>query len=69
MDQFFDLHALVFGFSTNIEDVLKLLNKLPDEAKQKLMNSEDEGIYQVVKPDSLFTIRPLKNMRQLLRLA
>jgi hypothetical protein len=69
MDQFFDLHALVFGFSTNTEDVLKLLNKLPDEAKHKLMNSEDAGIYQVVKPDSLFTIRPLKNMRQLLKLA
>jgi hypothetical protein len=60
MDQFFDLHALVFGFSTTTDDVLKLLNKLPDEAKHKLMNSEDGGIYQVVKPDALFTIRPLK---------
>jgi hypothetical protein len=69
MDQFFELHALVFGFSGKNEDILKVLNLLPDEAKQKLMHAEDAGIYQVVKPDSEFMIRPLKNMRELLKIA
>jgi hypothetical protein len=69
MDQFFELHAMVFGFSAKNEDILKVLNQLPDEAKQKLMHAEDAGIYQVVKPDSDFMIRPLKNMRGLLKIA
>lgn len=69
MEQFFELHALVFGFSAERADILKVLNKLPDEAKHKLMNSEDTGIYQVFKPDSLFMIRPLENMRDFLKLA
>lgn len=69
MDQFFELHAMVFGFSANNEDILKVLNQLPDEAKQKLMHTEDAGIYQVVKPDSEFMIRPLRNMRELLKIA
>lgn len=69
MDQFFELHAMVFGFSAKNEDILKVLNQLPDEAKQELMHAEDAGIYQVVKPDSEFMVRPLKNMRELLKIA
>lgn len=69
MDQFFELHAKVFGFSAKQADILKVLNQLPDGTKQKLMHAEDAGIYQVVKPDSEFMIRPLKNMRELLKIA
>lgn len=69
MGQFFDLHAMVFGFSAQQADILKVLNQLPDETKQKLMHAKDAGIYQVVKPGSEFMIRPLKNLRELLKIA
>lgn len=69
LDQFFELHAMVFGFSAKQADILKVLNQLPDVAKQKLMHTENAGIYQVVKPDSEFMIRSLKNMRELLKIA
>lgn len=69
MDQFFELHAMVFGFSAEQEGILKVINQLADEAKQELMHAENAGIHQVVKPDSEFMIRPLKNLRELLKIA
>ena len=69
MDQFFDLHTLVFGFSAKPDEILKLLNQLPDNTKHKLMSADDVGIFQVVKPNTLFMIQPLDNLRQALKLA
>lgn len=69
MDQFFDLHALVFGFSAKPDEILKVLNQLPDDTKHKLMSTDDVGIFQVVKPNTLFMIQPLDNLRQALKLA
>lgn len=69
MDQFFELHDIVFGFEAKQADILKVLNKLPDETKLRLMHAGDAGIYQVVKPESQFMIEPLQNIRALLALA
>lgn len=69
MDQFFDLHALVFGFDAKPSEILKVLNKLPKDTKHKLMNADDMGIFQVVKPNALFMIQSLNNLRPSLKLA
>jgi hypothetical protein len=69
MEQFFELHALVFGFEAKQADFLKVLNQLPDGTKQKLMHADDAGIFQVIKPNSQFTDQPLQNIRALLTLA
>lgn len=69
MDQFFDLHALVFGFSAKQDEILNVLNQLPDNTKHKLMSADDVGIFQVVKPNTLFMTQPLDNLRPSLKLA
>lgn len=63
MDKFFDLHALVFGFKAEPEDILRVLNQLPDDLKQILMSSSDRGVFQVIKPSSLFMLESLKDLR------
>lgn len=73
MDQFFELHAIVFGFSAEQADILKALNQLPEETKEKLMNAHDMGIYQVINPQPAMahappSISPLKDLRPLLEL-
>ena len=68
LDKFFDLHAVVFGFKAKKENILKVLNQLPDDFKQTLLNSADRGIFQVIKPNSLFMYESLKDFRPLLRL-
>lgn len=73
MDQFFELHAIVFGFSAEQADILKALNQLPEETKEKLMNAHDMGIYQVINPQPVMahappSISPLKDLRPLLEL-
>jgi hypothetical protein len=74
MDQFFDLHAMVFGFNAEQADILRVLNQLPDEIKEKLMNAHDMGIYQVINPQPMLahappSISPLKDLRPLLGLS
>lgn len=73
MDQFFDLHAMVFGFSAKQADILKVLNQLPDDAKEQLMRQEDRGVFRVNKPqpthaDRTPPISALEKLRPLLRL-
>ncbi len=73
MGQFFDLHAMVFGFSTKQTDILKVLNLLPDDTKEKLMRADDMGIFRVIKPqpiqeNHLPPVLPLENLRPLLGL-
>ena len=73
MDQFFELHAMVFGFSAEQADILKVLNQLPDDAKEKLMKAHDMGIYQVINPQPMLahapqSISPLEDLRPLLGL-
>ncbi|WP_062406672.1 DUF2971 domain-containing protein [Limnohabitans sp. 63ED37-2] len=73
MDQFFELHAMVFGFSAKQADILKALNQPPEETKEKLMNAHDMGIYQVINPQPVMahahpSISPLKDLRPLLEL-
>jgi hypothetical protein len=69
MDKFFDLHALVFGFKVEPEDILRVLNQLPDDLKQTLLNSSDRGIFQVIKPHSLHMPKSLKDLRPFLECA
>lgn len=73
MGQFFDLHAMVFGFSTKQTDILKVLNLLPDDTKEKLMRADDMGIFRVIKPqpiqeNHLPPVLPLENLWPLLGL-
>lgn len=73
MDQFFELHAMVFGFSAEQADILLVLNQLPDETKEKLMKAHDMSIYQVINPQPMLahaqpSISPLKDLRPLLGL-
>jgi Protein of unknown function (DUF2971) len=73
MDQFFELHAMVFGFSANQMEILKVLDQLPDDTKEKLMRTKDMGIFRVNKPQPKHADRPqpllaLEKLQPLLRL-
>ena len=41
---------MVFGFSAKQTDILRVLNQLPDDAKEPLMRKDDRGIFRVNKP-------------------
>ena len=73
MDQFFDLHAVVFGFGAKQADILRVLNQLPNDTKEKLLIANDMGIFQVVDPQPTRAqrppqISPLEDLRPLLQL-
>ncbi len=73
MDQFFELHAMVFGFSAKQTDILKVLDQLPDDTKEKLMRADHMGISRVNKPQPMHVDRPppllaLEKLQPLLRL-
>lgn len=73
MDQFFELHAMVFGFSAKQTDILKVLDQLPDDTKEKLMRADHMGISRVNKPQPMHADRPspllaLEKLQPLLRL-
>lgn len=73
MDQFFELHAMVFGFSAKQTDILKVLNQLPGDTKEKLMRADDMGIFRVNKPQPTLEdhpppVLPLENVRPLVEL-
>lgn len=50
IDDFFELHALVFGFNTSQKDFNAVLESLPNNALKNLMESEKNGIFQVEHP-------------------
>lgn len=58
MDQFFELHSMVFGFEAKQADILRVLNQLPEDTKEKLMRGNDKGIFRVNKPQPTNEDRP-----------
>ncbi|WP_291933633.1 DUF2971 domain-containing protein [Limnohabitans sp.] len=75
MDQFFELNAMVFGFSAEQPDILKVLNQLPDDTKEKLLMGDDMGIFRANKPQPmkdgfgrLQQVNPPENIKPLLGL-
>jgi hypothetical protein len=73
MDQFFELHAMVFGFSAKQADILKVLNQLPDDTKEKLMREDDMEISRTYKPQLMKEghpppAKPTENIKPLLGL-
>ena len=70
MDQFFELHAVVFGFSAEKTDILKVLNQLPNDTKEKLMRADHMGISRVNKPQPMHVDRhpPLQALEKIMPL-
>jgi hypothetical protein len=73
MDQIFDLNAVVFGFGAEKADILRVLNQLPNDTKEKLLKAVDMGIFRVIHPQPMRAqrppqISPLEDLRPLLGL-